>query len=124
VGALYFYPADAAGSESVLERANVTGNSATQFGAAVAFDWCDSLLFQYCEIRSNAGSNCITIGIAAPSAVIRCISVRSNTADGSYTTYQRLFYAYAIVTISESAIAGNFRAISGARGLGLFDHIF
>jgi hypothetical protein len=104
---LYFFPYDAAGSVSVLERANVTGNSATEYGAAVLFDFCDSLRFQYCEIRSNAGSNCIFIGMVRTSAVIRCISVRSNTADGRDAAFRGLFHVRDQVNISESAIAGN-----------------
>jgi hypothetical protein len=103
---LHFLPSSATGSESVLERANVTGNSVTQSGAATVFDTCDILRFQFCEIRSNVGSNCITIWRAS-NALIRCISVRSNTADSSYAYRQGLFFVNAVVTISESAIAGN-----------------
>jgi hypothetical protein len=106
-GTLYFLPGRTAGSESVLERANVTGNNATQRGAAVFFHSCDSIRFQYCEIRSNAGSNCITIWEVITRPVpVRCISVRWNTADDRYR-YQGLFYISGDLTISESAIAGN-----------------
>jgi hypothetical protein len=88
-GTLHFVPYAAAGSESVLERTNVTGNSATAFGAAVAFDWC------------------IFFWTVQTSASIRCISVRSNTADDRYAGYQGLSHVTKKVTISESAIAGN-----------------
>jgi hypothetical protein len=103
--ALDFFPSLTAGSESVLERANVTGNSVTQAGAAAYFDECDGLRFQFCEIRSNTGSNCLLIR-RLTTALIRCISVRSNTANGS-SSRLGLFYVETALTISESAIAEN-----------------
>jgi hypothetical protein len=82
-GTLHFVPSAAAGSESVLERANVTGNAVAESGAAAVLDDCCRLRLRFCEIHSNAGSNCIEISTVRD-ASIRCLSVRSNSAHGRY----------------------------------------
>jgi hypothetical protein len=105
-GTFCFFAGSSTGSESSIERANVTGNTVSTYGAAVYFNQSDTVRFQFCEIRSNEGSNCICFS-SYQTDLIRCLSIRSNIADDRDTTYQGLFFAYKSMTISESVIAGN-----------------
>jgi hypothetical protein len=54
--------------------------------------------------------------------LIRCVSIRWNTADDFDSTFRGLFYARMSVTISESAIAGNTATllVLGQSGFGRF----
>jgi hypothetical protein len=101
---LHFSLDSATGSESVLKRENVTGNSIVELDAPTLLDSCDVLRFQFCEIHSNTGQNCITIRTVR-TALIRCISVCSNIVS------MGLFFVITAVMISESAIAGNSAAL-------------
>lgn len=100
-----FYPGISSGSECSLERANITGNTAPKAGAGALLDESDTLRFQFCEIQSNEGSNCISLW-GYNTGLIRCISIRSNLADGS-AERQGIFFGAHSLTISESAIVGN-----------------
>jgi hypothetical protein len=102
---LYLSAGSSSVSECAVERANVTGNTAARWGAAVLFG-APAFRFQFCEIWSNEGSNCILFGTHTTD-LIRCISVRSNVADDRDAPYRGLFSATHSVTISDSAIAGN-----------------
>jgi hypothetical protein len=102
----FLYAGSSSDGESAVERANVTGNTVTQWAAAVCFNDASAFRFQFCEIWSNEGSNCILFG-PHTTHLIRCISVRSNVADDRGASYRGLFFAAQSVTISDSAIAGN-----------------
>jgi hypothetical protein len=95
--------------ESRVELANTTANTAMNDGSAPAFERLTSTVrAQMCDIRSNAGLNCI-FAYEMASGSFRCLSVRSNNCT-AYGSYHWLFYCrriFGAFTITDSAMTGN-----------------
>jgi hypothetical protein len=75
------------------------------WGSAIIFDMSHSLIFEFCEIQSNTGVNCILFD-PVPLGHIRCLGVRRNVCSGS-DTIVGLFYTWTSFTIEDSVISGN-----------------
>jgi hypothetical protein len=94
-------------SESYWPRfayGNVTSSHTVAWGSGLE---CETyrLIFEFCEIESNQGQNCILFYFQTLPR-IRCLAVRSNICSGS-DFFVGLFYAQAAFTIEDSVITGN-----------------
>jgi hypothetical protein len=88
-----------------FDRGNVTGCHSASWACGLTFNPTHNTIFEFCEIQSNNGTNCILFYGGTVSS-IRCLSVRSNVCTGS-AAYGGLFWANVPVTVADSLITGN-----------------
>jgi hypothetical protein len=83
----------------------VSDGATSLWGSAITFQFGDRLIFEFCEIRSNTGVNCMGFDVQG-NPPIRCLAVHSNTCSGLHS-FCGLFYARWALTVEASVISGN-----------------